>query len=223
MVAAILPGHRRGGEQVEQWRFFDGYAEECREEQRLMNQENPLQMTGRASLLEQHGCPLLPTPRRTRHAAAFMRLRHRPVDLPALTAEDAFLTQVTFKNTGVLRREMQFEDQTQPCDYMELAKVWSTPWNAHVFPYLCLVQSNNGSRQLVPPPSGMRSAVPLGGLGGGTVELRADGSFHDSDIFNNSPDSVAGKVQLNDAFFGLRVKAEGNAAKAWTLRTHPPL
>ncbi len=141
----------------------------------------------------------------------------------AFAAEDAPLAQLTFKNTGVVRREMQFEDKAQPCDYMETATVWSTPWNAHIFPYLYLVQSNNGARQLVPPPSGMRSAVPLGGLGAGTVELRADGSFHDWNIFNNSPDSGGGKVQLNDAFFGLRVKAEGNAARAWTLRTHPPL
>ena len=29
------------------------------------------------------------------------------------------------------------------------------------------------------PPLGMRSAVPLGGFGNGSVELRADGSFAD--------------------------------------------
>ena len=40
-----------------------------------------------------------------------------------------------------------------------------------VRPYLA---QGDGS---VPPPNGMRSAVPLGGLGAGNFELRADGAF----------------------------------------------
>ena len=37
------------------------------------------------------------------------------------------------------------------------------------------------------PPSGMRSSVPLGPLGGGTVELRGDGALRDWSIWNNGP------------------------------------
>ena len=38
-----------------------------------------------------------------------------------------------------------------------------------------------------PPPLGMRSAVPLGGFGVGSIELRADGSFHDYLLENQGP------------------------------------
>lgn len=72
------------------------------------------------------------------------------------------------------------------------------------------------------PPIGMRSAVPLGGLGAGTLELRADGSFRDWNIFNNSPAGGGGKVHLDEALLGLRIQPAGQPSRAWTLRTHPP-
>ena len=37
------------------------------------------------------------------------------------------------------------------------------------------------------PPVGMRSAVPLGGIGAGAFEIRADGSVHEFTIINMSP------------------------------------
>eukprot|EP01084_Bolivina_argentea_P269292 457639_1 len=37
------------------------------------------------------------------------------------------------------------------------------------------------------PPSGMRSAVPFGSMGGGIFEMRGDGRFTDSLIYNNGP------------------------------------
>ncbi len=37
---------------------------------------------------------------------------------------------------------------------------------------------------LLPQPSGIRSAVPLGGLSAGSVELRGDGSLHEWIIHN---------------------------------------
>lgn len=41
------------------------------------------------------------------------------------------------------------------------------------------------------PPSGMRSAVPLGGLGTGSFELRADGTIHEWTLENQSPGGSA--------------------------------
>ena len=40
---------------------------------------------------------------------------------------------------------------------------------------------------VIDPPSGMRSAVPLGGISCGAVELRGDGSLHEWTIMNQSP------------------------------------
>ena len=134
-------------------------------------------------------------------------------------------SRLTFKNSGVVQSTMRFEYKTQPCYYVESPTAWSVPWGqvtgGSSYPYLYLVESRGGASQLVPPPLGMRSAVPLGGLGAGTVELRADGSLRDWNIFNNSPASGQ-KVQLDDALFGLWVKAADAPARAWTLRTQPP-
>ena len=73
------------------------------------------------------------------------------------------------------------------------------------------------------PPIGMRSAVPLGGLGTGTFELRGDGSFADWQIENQGP-ALATNGQQNSklptiqgALLGLRV-GDGFAT---TLQTHP--
>eukprot|EP01062_Namystynia_karyoxenos_P020533 TRINITY_DN17768_c0_g1_i1.p1 TRINITY_DN17768_c0_g1~~TRINITY_DN17768_c0_g1_i1.p1 ORF type:complete len:1046 (+),score=334.04 TRINITY_DN17768_c0_g1_i1:92-3139(+) len=86
----------------------------------------------------------------------------------------------------------------------------------------CSAQS---SALLRVPPSGMRSAVPLGGLGEGSVELRADGRLADwGTILNNGPYAAdkgwARKIDVDDAAFGvLAVGAKAKAAKL--LRTHP--
>lgn len=69
----------------------------------------------------------------------------------------------------------------------------------------------------------MRSAVPLGGLGTGSFELRADGTFHEWTIENQSPGGSAklNKGALNMAVLGVRV-AHGNKSEAALLRIHPP-
>ena len=58
------------------------------------------------------------------------------------------------------------------------------------------------------PPSGVRSSVPLGGIACGTMELRADGSFHSSTIENKSPAGGAKMAKSFDAFFGARVNGK---------------
>ncbi|XP_062508972.1 uncharacterized protein LOC134185207 [Corticium candelabrum] len=80
----------------------------------------------------------------------------------------------------------------------------------------------NANVTLSTPPSGMRSAVPLGSLGGGNMELRADGRLADWSIFNNEPEEKNGaKMDVDEAAFGVLTshKAETNA---FLLRTRPP-
>lgn len=69
----------------------------------------------------------------------------------------------------------------------------------------------------VTPAVGMRSAVPLGGLGAGALELRADGTVHEVTIINQSPAGAAKFGVLADMMLGARI---GGTARA--LRTAPP-
>lgn len=76
------------------------------------------------------------------------------------------------------------------------------------------------------PPSGMRSAVPLGGLGAGSFELRGDGTIHEFTAQNQAPGGAAKFGVLADALLGVRVAPAGGggggASVAATLRTAPP-
>jgi len=75
---------------------------------------------------------------------------------------------------------------------------------------------------LTPPPLGIRSAVPLGGLGAGSLELRGDGTFHEVTIHNAHPAGGAKYGVLADALLGARVTPVGGAPVARALRTAPP-
>ena len=71
----------------------------------------------------------------------------------------------------------------------------------------------------------MRSAVPLGGLGTGSFELRADGTIHEWTIENQSPGGSAklNKGALNLAVFGVRVaEPDKDKSEAALLRIHAP-
>ena len=73
------------------------------------------------------------------------------------------------------------------------------------------------------PPSGMRSAVPVGGVAAGSVELRGDGTFHEVTIVNQSPAGSAKYGVVDDAVLALRVgPAGGGQGSARLIRTHPP-
>lgn len=69
------------------------------------------------------------------------------------------------------------------------------------------------------PASGLRSAVPLGGLGAGCVELRADGSLHEWTIHNAGPNGAAKIQTFPDTFFAAAVGAQPPRV----LLTHPPV
>jgi len=135
------------------------------------------------------------------------------VPKPTAVPSSGILSSLDFKNTGVVTREMRFAYLDQPVEYSEDVDYWNVTRRAKY-----LYQVSGDSR--VDPPTGMRSSVPLGGLGSGTVELRADGSFQDWNIFNNSP-AGGTKVQIDDTFFALKVNT-GGQARAWALRTRAP-
>jgi hypothetical protein len=73
---------------------------------------------------------------------------------------------------------------------------------------------------LLTPPIGMRSAVQLGGLGAGSVELRADGTFHEWTLHNQHPASGAKYPVLADTFTAVRLApASGGAGVTRVLQT----
>ena len=67
------------------------------------------------------------------------------------------------------------------------------------------------------PPQGIRSSPALGGLGAGSVELRADGSFREWTIFNQGPAGSGKYGIVDDVMMASRIN---NVARM--LRTHPP-
>ncbi len=76
------------------------------------------------------------------------------------------------------------------------------------------------------PPSGIRSAVPLGGISAGSVELRGDGSFTEWSIQNQSPAGAAKIPVVPDALLALRLCGAGAGAEPATctarlLQTQP--
>ncbi|RAP78548.1 GH116 family glycosyl-hydrolase [Paenibacillus montanisoli] len=125
-----------------------------------------------------------------------------------------------FKHIGNIRRDMEFGYFEQPCYYTESLDRWSTEWAKE--PYLYCFQLDGSARNKIDPPIGIRSAVPLGGLGAGTLELRGDGSIKEWNIFNNSPAGGGQKVELNEALFGIRVKDKDKKITTRSVRTSPP-
>ena len=80
---------------------------------------------------------------------------------PPIGGERTSLAKLQFKNSGTVRREMQFQYFDQPLAYAEDFQHWNTIGKAQ---YLYQVEAGRKSA----PPTGMRSSVPLGGLGCGT-------------------------------------------------------
>ena len=70
---------------------------------------------------------------------------------------------------------------------------------------------------VVVPPTGIRNAVPVGGLGAGTMELRGDGTFHELTFHSASPGGAAKYATQPDMLAAFKVG--GGAARA--VRTAP--
>ena len=106
--------------------------------------------------------------------------------------------------------------QGKPCCYLKSYIPASSPNPAIIsatmnrtFPY------NN-------PPTGLRSAVPLGGITTGSTELRGDGTFHEWTIESQSPAAGAKFGVVDDALLAIRLQnLETNENDTRLLRTHP--
>jgi non-lysosomal glucosylceramidase len=73
---------------------------------------------------------------------------------------------------------------------------------------------------IVVPPTGIRNAVPVGGLGAGTLELRGDGTFHEITIHSASPAGSAKYATQSDMLLATVINGVPSSARA--LRTSPP-
>ena len=71
-----------------------------------------------------------------------------------------------------------------PCCFL---KNVITPFIPSTIPSIVAATVTPAQDSLVTPPSGIRSAVPLGGISTGAVELRGDGTFHEWTIINQTP------------------------------------
>ena len=139
-------------------------------------------------------------------------------------SEDLFdaYSQLQFRNPegmGVSKASERVAHKEQCVLYSEIDNVTSinkgwdfgsgVGWNLS-YPYLA-----DGSV----PPTGIRSAVPLGGIGTGNFELRGDGTFRQWCIESQSPGGGA-KLDigaLDEAVLGVKI-----GGKAALLRTNPP-
>jgi non-lysosomal glucosylceramidase len=112
----------------------------------------------------------------------------------------------------VTRADDGFAVSSVPCGYLEPENV-STPqyaWShSGQCPFVFLDKSagaeDSSDAGLVPPALGIRSAVPLGGIGAGSMELRGDGTLQQLTIWNNFPAGAPKFWAFPDALFGLRV------------------
>lgn len=144
---------------------------------------------------------------------------------PGVPGLDHPLATLALGRDSLLTSYMNIREVETPVHVAEGRSRWHRKGD---HPYAFRVSSEETSiaweehrSSLQTPPLGIRSAVPLGGLGAGTVELRADGRLADWQIFNNAPGSGE-KIEIPDAFFAIRTSRPDAAAEAFTLRTRPP-
>jgi uncharacterized protein (DUF608 family) len=138
--------------------------------------------------------------------------------------DDALASQLValrFVEVGSVRAQQRFGPLRQCAEgILESTTQWSDdaahPGTTMEYMYDVTDPQHPGA-----PPVGMRSSVPLGGLGTGSVELRADGRFADWSIENQGPALAADKDQnaklplMAEAVLGVR-----SGSYATSLRTH---
>jgi hypothetical protein len=147
---------------------------------------------------------------------------------PSLRASDvsSLLRGLTFLHEGVVSGTSNFTRLPQCSGFTEDESVWliGSPRT-----YLWDVSNGTTESAVCAPPMGLRSAVPLGGLGAGTFELRADGTFADWMLENQGTALAANAVQNSkiplkgEAFLALSLLGPaGGVNYSAALRTSPP-
>ena len=68
--------------------------------------------------------------------------------------------------------------------------------------------------------SSQYSSLLIAGISTGSIELRADGTFHEWTIFNQYPAGAAKIQVIDDVFLGVRT-ATADRSVAVVLQTHP--
>eukprot|EP01047_Picozoa_sp_COSAG01_P041863 COSAG01_NODE_3621_length_5860_cov_4.719840_3_plen_581_part_00 len=135
------------------------------------------------------------------------------------------------KASGLVTNEMVFEPVQLAGEYQEdypyLSDApgrWSTEGDESAshggLHYLFERTAAEPQPRWAVPPTGMRSSVPLGALGGGSLELRADGALRDFRMLNNHPAALSPQGMKRDfeaAAFGLWIGGRGKL-----LRTQLP-
>ena len=160
--------------------------------------------------------------------AAALATLARPAAATTATAATLLadeLARVRFLNAGEIRAA-----DAPALVWLPVRQEDTEPENVTVNPYTWQAQGpwayygeavylfSNTSGAPVPPPLGLRSAVPLGGVGAGALELRGDGSFHDVTIINQSPAGAAKFGVLADMLLAVRA----GAGDARAVRTQAP-
>jgi len=142
----------------------------------------------------------------------------------------SYLKAVKFLNSGLITSSSNYSRVEQCSSFSECYSVWTcgSPRD-----YLWDVTAANGSvpspSTVSAPPLGLRSSVPLGGLGSGTFELRGDGTFADWTIENQGTALAANAVQNSkiplkeEAFLGIYVSPTDGSTKAFaaSIQTSP--
>ena len=98
--------------------------------------------------------------------------------------------------------------QGQPCCFL---KSKLSPLVPSSYPDLVSAKVTPAQVGAAAPPSGIRSAVPLGGITTGAVELRGDGTLHEWTITNQNPGGAAKIQEYPQAYFAVR---QNNVSRA---------
>ncbi|CAF1591372.1 unnamed protein product [Adineta ricciae] len=106
--------------------------------------------------------------------------------------------------------------QGRPCCYLKSY----TPQSVHTPNIISAIMNRTFSFEHL--PSGLRSAVPIGGITTGSIELRGDGTFHEWTIENQSLATGAKLGFINDALLAFRItNLDTKESDTRLIRTHP--
>lgn len=140
------------------------------------------------------------------------------------------LLALRFFHSGLALASSNYTLLQQCSGFSECTDVWTCGSPRE---YLWETTRGNTTSTVQAPPMGLRSAVPLGGVGASTFELRGDGTFADWQVENQGTALAASATQSSklpvkrEAFLGVAFSAPGGGpgsspTYAAALRTTPP-